>query len=78
MKTCSFRDAQPTATNRYLFCETNPEAGYGLTECGNCCLCHPKYDVKKRGQSVINFGPGQRHHFVNGYEAILNCPCVSI
>jgi hypothetical protein len=78
MKTCSFREAQPTASNRHLFCQTNPEARYGMTACGNCGLCYPKYDVKRRGQPVIKFDATHSHHFANKYQTILNCPCVSL
>ena len=77
MKTCSFRDAQPTASNRYLFCQTDPEAQYSMSACGNCGLCYPKYDVVKRGQQVIQFDATHSHHFANKYQTILNCPCVS-
>ena len=78
MKTCSFRDAQPRSVDEGLFCRSEPEARYAMTDCGNCGLCCPKYDVKRReGPPVVQFGPAQRHQFVNKYEAILNCPAVS-
>jgi hypothetical protein len=77
MKTCSFRGVKPDKSNRSLFCRTDPVARHGMTACGNCCLCYPKYDVNKRGQPSVQFGPAQRHQFVNKYEAILNCPTVS-
>jgi hypothetical protein len=77
MKTCSFRNVIPDESNKYLFCVTNPEARHAMTACGNCGLCYPKYNVKKRGQPSVEFGPAQRHQFVNKYESILNCPCVS-
>ena len=79
MKTCSFRQVQPIEPNKYLFCSTDPIARHEMTACGNCGLCYPKYDVNKRGQpSAVDFGPAtRRHQFVNRYETILNCPCVS-
>lgn len=77
MKTCSFRRVKPDQTNKNLFCFTDPIARHGMIACGNCCLCYPKYDVIKRAQSAVLFGPAQRHQFVNKYEAILNCPSVS-
>ena len=76
MKTCTFRNVQVDERNKVLFCLTQPQARHGMTACGNCCLCFPKYDVKKRGQLPIKFGPAQRHQFVNKYETILNCPTV--
>lgn len=84
MKTCSFRGVQPDESNRYLFCLADPKACHAMTACGNCCICYPKYDVKKRaegggrGQPSVQFGLAQRHQFVSKYEAILNCPSVSI
>ena len=77
MKTCSFRDVQPTNRNKYLFCVTNPEVRHIMSSCGNCGLCYPKYDIKKRGQPSVDFGKTYRHRFLNKYETILNCPCVS-
>lgn len=76
MKTCSYRGAKPQQPNEYLFCVADPEARYGMTSCGYCSICCPKYDMKRRGQSPVEFGPSQRHRFVSGYESILNCPCV--
>jgi hypothetical protein len=77
MKTCSFRNVQPGGPNKYLFCRTDPEGRHEMIACGNCGLCYPKYDVAKRGQPSVLFGPAQRHRFVNQYETILNCPSVS-
>jgi hypothetical protein len=78
MKTCSFRNIQPQESNKFLFCSTNPVARHEMTACGNCALCYPKYNVKRRGQPSVDFGLAtRRHQFVNKYETILNCPCVS-
>lgn len=73
MKTCSFRFARPRTLQEGLFCLSEPEARYDLTACGNCAICCPKYSMKYRAQpSIIDFSPGHRHRFVNGYEVILN------
>jgi hypothetical protein len=78
MKTCSFRNVQPHESQNHLFCLTDPVACHEMTACGNCGLCYPKYDVKKRRQPSVDFGLAtRRHQFVNKYETILNCPCVS-
>jgi hypothetical protein len=77
MKTCSLRNVQTRSYDEGLFCRDEPEARHGMKQCGNCCLCTPKYDVKRRGQSSVQFGASQRHQFVNKYQAILNCPAVS-
>jgi len=78
MKTCSFRDVQPQEPNKFLFCSTDPEARHEMIDCGNCGLCYPMYDKKKRGQPSVEFRlASRRHKFVNKYETILNCPCVS-
>lgn len=80
MKTCSFGNVQPQQPNKYLFCSIDPQARHEMTACGNCGLCYPKYDVKKRpdGRPPIVFGiESRRHQFVSKYETILNCPCVS-
>lgn len=67
MKTCSFRDAQPRSTTEGLFCLQSPECRYTMKACGHCELCRPS-------SSSVQFDHYQRHRFVNGYEAILNCP----
>ncbi len=78
MKTCSFRNVQPQESNKFLFCSTDPVPRHEMIVCGNCCLCYPKYNVNRRGQPSVAFGLGTRQHqFVNKYETILNCPCVS-
>jgi len=80
MKTCSFRDIQPQEPNQFLFCTTDPEARHEMIDCGNCGLCYPKYDKKKRGggQPSVKFGLASRQHqFISKYKTILNCPCVS-
>ncbi|CAF1426396.1 unnamed protein product [Adineta steineri] len=78
MKTCSFREAIQDISNKYVFCTHDPRARHNMAECGNCGLCYPNYDVKKRRQRSVQFGPAQCHQFANKYQTILNCPCVSI
>ena len=74
MKTCSFRNAKPRSSDEGLFCHEEPDARYALLPCNNCPLCMPPYDVARRQQPAVRFGPSQRHRFVNGYQTILNCP----
>ncbi|CAF3988222.1 unnamed protein product, partial [Adineta steineri] len=80
MKTCSFRNAQPSLYNRYgIFSIDESKALYGLEPCEQvtCRFCFPIKDVLVRGrqnQAVVQFLSAQKHRFVNGYEAILNCP----
>jgi hypothetical protein len=79
MKTCSFRMAQPRLPNEGLICIREPEALYELTDCGNCALCFPNYSRRYRSKkTVVDFNRAHRHRFVNGYEAILNCPAVCL
>ena len=62
-----------------LFCQEEPEARYELSECGNCGLCYPQYDMTHRtNKCVVEFSQAHKHTFVNGYEAILNCSAVRI
>ena len=77
MKTCSFRNVQRVEKDKGLFCLTDPQARHEMAACDNCGLCYPRYDVEKRGQLSVQFGPAQRHQFLNKYETILNCPSVS-
>ncbi|CAF1431374.1 unnamed protein product [Adineta steineri] len=80
MKTCSFRNAKPSLYNHHgIFCIDEPKALYGLEPCEQvtCRFCFPIQDVLIRGrqnQPVVQFSSAQKHRFVNGYEAILNCP----
>ena len=82
MKTCSFRNAQPSLYNhRGIFSITEPQAFYGLEPCAQvtCRFCFPIKDIFIRGrqnQPVVQFLSAQKHRFINGYEAILNCPAV--
>jgi hypothetical protein len=73
MKTCEFRQAQ--AVQQYIFCTSQPQARYGISSCHklSCPYCHPKEDIKL---TAIQFHSKQIHQFVNGYQAILNCPAV--
>lgn len=72
MKTCSFRQAQPRQTNEGIFCRTTPQCLYVVHPCGHCLLCTTGGGG---GQAYsVAFNLHQKHRFVNGYEAILNCP----
>ena len=73
MKTCTYRNAQPRSVDEGLFCIDEPDVRYGLIPCGNRSLCTPQYDVDRRGQPSIYFGPNQEYYFLNGYRTILNC-----
>lgn len=93
MKTCPFRGAKPDllSKNRGLFCKIDPQTRYGMTQCqlNGCLLCFPKQEIivvrrqstpnhpTKFYEPVVQFLPQQKHRFVSGYEAILNCPVVS-
>lgn len=82
MKTCSFRDAQPSLYKHHgIFCINEPQAHYSLEPCKlvTCRFCHPIKDIimqGRQGQSVVRFSSPQNHRFVDGYESILNCPVV--
>ena len=91
MKTCSFRGARPDRSiqqHHGLFCYHEPKACYGMIQCRRrtCHFCFPLKEITKirRLQQSQNFEPVvqflsiQKHRFVSGYEAILNCPTVSI
>ena len=74
MKTCLFRNAKPRSVDEGLFCIDEPDIRYGFSPCNNCPLCVPPYDVARRQQSAIRFGPKHKFRFLNGYQTILNCP----
>ena len=74
MKTCSYRNAQPRNPQEGVFCKEEPDVRYGLSPCNNCPLCVPPYDIARRQQPTIRFGPSQKYRFINGYQTILNCP----
>lgn len=82
MKTCSFNGAQPRTFDHQqpegLFCIGSPQARYAITPCGKsaCECCHPP--CPRRNSTAIEFSTPYVHRFVNQYEAILNCPAVSI
>ena len=85
MKTCSFRGARTDYRRQPgLFCRDAPQAQYGMIQCQQrtCHFCFPLQDiqaVRLRQQtyvSVVKFSSAQKHRFLNGYEAILNCPTV--
>ncbi|CAF2935916.1 unnamed protein product, partial [Rotaria sp. Silwood2] len=76
MKTCDFREAQPRSIGEQqrkegLLCELEPCARYGMKPCGQsrCFLCK-----SERNMIVIQYAEQQLHTFINGYQAILNCP----
>ncbi|CAF1399521.1 unnamed protein product [Adineta steineri] len=74
MKTCSFRGAEPRSADEGLFCRDEPDARYGLFECGRCPLCKPLHNTMRyRQQPTIRFYAGYTHRFLNGYKSILNC-----
>jgi hypothetical protein len=89
MKTCSFRGARPNLSHHEgLFSLNEPQARYGMTPCHRrpCQFCFPcpqitaiRLQQQEQQQSipVVRFLSTQKHRFVNGYEAILNCPTVS-
>jgi hypothetical protein len=87
LKTCNFRDSQPRliGTNNKqqkeaegLLCELEPCARYGMMPCNNnkCFLCKSERSKSKDLPVVIQFSNKQIHHFINGYQAILNCSAV--
>lgn len=89
MKTCNYRGAQPrlfgddaNRTVEGILCEAQPMARYGIEPCyeRHCFLCkHERAHRRVAADSGgIRFISKQIHHFVNKYEAILNCPAVSI
>jgi hypothetical protein len=87
LKTCSFNNVKPrfcyNRCHEGLFCLAPPEARFAITPCDNrhCACCHstcPRRYPTNQGQTqVIPFSNPHIHRFVNGYEAILNCPAVS-
>lgn len=86
MKTCSFRGAQPNRSSHQqgLFSVNEPEIRYGMVACRHhtCPFCFPSkklLNIRIRQQQyepVVQFSAAQKHRFINGYEAILNCPTV--
>ncbi|CAF1450870.1 unnamed protein product [Adineta steineri] len=78
LKTCSFNGVQPRVFENHfregLFCIDPPEARYTITPCNKrYCICC-RYSTDPEKTSVIPFSIPHIHHFVNDYEAILNCP----
>lgn len=79
MKTCPFRGASPRQIHEGLFCLKEPEARYGLSECGNCALCYPRLESNRPGKkSVVLFARAHDYRCLNGYRIILNAPAVSL
>ena len=87
MKTCIFRGARPTpSVQRFgLFAREEPKIQYGIVACErhSCRLCFPlpnitaiRHNEQTEYERVLKFSPAQKHRFINGYEAILNCPTV--
>ena len=91
MKTCDFRDAEPRLIGEEkekegLFCQAEPYASYGMMPCGSKkCFLNKSETIKSKrsnelndSSAIVQFSQKQIHHFVNSYQAILNCPAVSI
>lgn len=87
MKTCNYRNAQPRLFGKNsepegILCRKEPIARYGMTCCyqQGCFLCRLQDRQSKNGELLtgVHFSPNQVHHFVKKYEAILNCPAVSV
>jgi hypothetical protein len=76
MKTCAFRQAQ--AIQQHIFCLNQPQIRYGLTSCKqqSCPYCYSSTEEKHHHFTAIEFRSNQIHQFINGYQAILNCPVV--
>ena len=86
MKTCHYRDAQPRLMNKQqcqekegILCEKQPSARYGTRICrGTRCILCASEQSKSTTSGIMKFSERQIHHFVNSYQAILNCPAVSV
>ncbi|CAF3311939.1 unnamed protein product [Rotaria sp. Silwood2] len=90
MKTCSFRgasfhdDKDPWHSNdidQHLFCRDAPKANFGMLpcDCKTCLCCHPSERfLQQQTPLAVQFSANHIHRFLNKYEAILNCPAVSI
>jgi hypothetical protein len=71
-----------------IFCIDTPVARYGMTRCGrpaHLCGCCRMQNARANGGGEtpalvtgVTFTSSYRHQFVNHYQAILNCPVVSI
>jgi hypothetical protein len=85
MKTCSFRGARPPDRHGLFCMNETGEHCHGMTSCRqqNCHFCFPLADIaairirQQQHESVVQFSSAQKHQFVSGYQAILNCPTVS-
>jgi len=83
MKTCRFRGARPRLLDNNkqegILCHSKPVAHYGTQPCRQerCLLCKTRRSESGVISTVVHFSPNQIHHFVNSYQAILNCPAVS-
>ena len=90
LKTCSFNGVQPRlCDNRFregLFCIDTPEARFTITPCNHkyCLCCHSPCPRRSATTGypeqtlAVPFSFPHIHRFVNQYEAILNCPAVSV
>ncbi|CAF1366679.1 unnamed protein product [Rotaria sordida] len=79
MKTCTFRITDGLFIKSGLFCteEITNTLGHDMKPCQQlfCTLCQAEDDSDSTSCTTIKFSTsGQKHRFVNGYEAILNCP----
>ncbi|CAF2264907.1 unnamed protein product [Rotaria magnacalcarata] len=77
MKTCIFykTDHQSPSINSLFLTDETIEYNYDMKPCGRlfCRVCQSNED--QCSQQMIEFSTsGHKHRFVNGYEAILNCP----
>jgi hypothetical protein len=66
-----------------ILCEAKPIARYGMSPCygKDCTLCQSLRRQSGEllpGVGGVHFSSNQVHRFVNNYEAILNCPAVSV
>lgn len=86
LKTCSFNNVQPRVYDHQregLFSLALPEARFAIRPCNSryCQCCHPPCQRRSttdepEHHQTVPFSIPHVHKFVNGYEAILNCPAV--
>ncbi|CAF2972182.1 unnamed protein product [Rotaria sp. Silwood2] len=79
MKTCTFRITTSLSMKTGLFCmeDVTSSSSHDMKPCQQlfCALCPAEHDPGSAKSTPIEFSTsGQKHHFINGYEAILNCP----
>ncbi|CAF1336830.1 unnamed protein product [Rotaria sordida] len=79
MKTCAFRipDGLLIKTGLFYTDDMTNSLCHDMKPCQRlfCTLCQAKNDSDSASCTTIEFSTsGQKHRFVNGYEAVLNCP----